>query len=341
MVLWAGFFVLEGFDFGVGMLHTLVGQSEPERQAAINTIGPFWDGNEVWLIVAGAAIFAAFPAWYATMFSGLYLALVLILVALMGRGVSFEYRTKSPSEEWRYRWSWVLTVCSALVPLLIGVGLGDLLHGLPINKNGDYTGNFFNLLTPFGLFTGITLLALCLLDGAAFLSVKTTEAVRERSRSIAERLSPIALVLATVWGIWTQAAYGHNAWGVILVALMILAAAAAVWFIRGGTEGRAFAVVVVAMASALAALFVDLYPNVMVSTTSKAFNLTVSNSAAGHYALQVMSITALIFLPVVLIYQGWNYYVFRKRVSAPPSQAAPPASSAPPTEPAPDPAPSL
>jgi len=318
-VLWTGFFVLEGFDFGVGMLHMWVGRSEPERQAAINSIGPFWDGNEVWLIVAGAAIFAAFPAWYATMFSALYLALVLVLVALMGRGVSFEYRTKSPDKEWRYRWSWVLTICSALVPLLIGVGLGDLLHGLPINKNGDYTGNFFNLLTPYGLFTGITLLALCLLDGAAFLSVKTMGAVRERSRSLAGILSLAGLALSVIWGIWTQAAYGHNAWGIVLVVILAASATLAAWFVRAGNEGWAFTAVVIAMTSALAALFVDLYPNVMVSTTSKAYNLTVSNSAAGHYALQVMSITALIFLPVVLIYQAWNYYVFRKRVTAPPS----------------------
>lgn len=333
-VLWAGFFVLEGFDFGVGVLHTFVGHSESERQAAIHTIGPFWDGNEVWLIVAGAAIFAAFPAWYATMFSGLYLALVLILAALMGRGVAFEYRTKSPSPEWRSRWTWVLTVCSALIPLLLGVGLGDLLHGLPINKNGDFTGNFFNLLTPYGLFTGITLLALCLLDGAAFLSIKTTDAVRARSHSLAQMLSLIALALGVVWGIWTQAAYGHNVWGVILVAVLILASAAAAWFVRGGGEGRAFGAVVVAMASALAALFVDLYPNVMVSTTSSKFDLTVSSTAAGHYALQVMSVVALIFLPVVLIYQAWNYYVFRKRVSAAPSKPASPPASAPPITPA-------
>jgi cytochrome d ubiquinol oxidase subunit II len=318
-VLWTGFFVLEGFDFGVGMLHLWVGRSEPERQAAINTIGPFWDGNEVWLIVAGAAIFAAFPAWYATMFSGLYLALVLILVALMARGVSFEYRTKGSTPQWRTRWSLVLAIGSAVAPLLIGVGLGDLLHGLPINKNGDYTGNFFNLLTPYGLFTGITLLVLCLLDGAAFLSIKTTDAVRERSRSMAGVLSAVAVVVAVVWVVWTQAAYGHSAWGAGLGALVVIAAAVAAWLVKSDQDGWAFAMVVVAMASALGALFVDLYPNVMVSSTAKAFDLTVSNSAAGEYALQVMTVVAAIFLPMVLIYQAWNYYVFRKRVSAPPS----------------------
>jgi cytochrome d ubiquinol oxidase subunit II len=290
--LWTGFCVLEGFDFGVGMLHMWVGRSEPERRTAIATIGPFWDGNEVWLIVAGAAIFAAFPAWYATMFSGLYLALVLVLVALMARGVSFEYRTKGSTEEWRAWWSRVLAVGSALVPLLIGVGLGDLLHGLPINRNGDYTGNFFNLLSPYGLVTGITLLALCLLNGAAFLSIKTTDAVRERSRSLARIVSLVVLALAAIWGAWTQTAYGRNAWSLILVVILLIALATAAWSVRSRHEGVAFSAVVIGVASALGSLFVNLYPDVMVSTTSKAFNLTVSNSVAGHYALQVMTVVA-------------------------------------------------
>src|SRR5947209_18970293 len=168
-VLWSGFFVLEGFDFGVGMLHSVVGKTDTERRVAINTIGPFWDGNEVWLITAAAAIFAAFPALYATMFSALYLALVLVLVALMGRGVAFEYRGKGVSPRWRDTWDRVLTIGSFLIPLLLGVALGDLLHGLPIDKSGAFTGNFFDLLTPYGLWTGLTLLGLCLLHGATFL----------------------------------------------------------------------------------------------------------------------------------------------------------------------------
>ena len=183
VVFWIGFFVLEGFDFGVGALHRLIGKTELERRVAINTIGPWWDGNEVWLIVAGASMFAAFPGWYATMFSALYLALVVLLLALFARGVSFEYRGKRESARWRAGWSWALTVGSVLIPLLVGVALGDLLYGLPINANHDYTGNFFDLLTGYGLMTGVTLLALCLLHGATFLALRTTGEMRDRARA--------------------------------------------------------------------------------------------------------------------------------------------------------------
>src|SRR5277367_1652103 len=168
-IFWVGFFVLEGFDFGVGVLHTIVGKTDLERRVALNTIGPWWDGNEVWLIVAGAGMFAAFPLWYATMFSALYLALLLVLFALMARGVAFEFKGKRESERWRSTWQWCTTLGSLLIPLLLGVGLGDLLVGLPINSNQEFTGDFFDLLTPYGLFTGVTLLALCLLHGATFL----------------------------------------------------------------------------------------------------------------------------------------------------------------------------
>jgi cytochrome d ubiquinol oxidase subunit II len=325
-VLWAGFFVLEGFDFGVGMLHSIVGKSDTERRVAINTIGPFWDGNEVWLVTAGAAIFAAFPAWYATMFSALYLALVLVLVALMGRGVAFEYRGKGLSARWTDTWDWVLTVGSGLAPLLIGVGLGDLLHGLPIDKGGNYTGNFFDLLTPYGLWVGVTMLALCLLHGATFLTLKTTDAVRARSHVLALRLAlPVAAVEA-VFAIWTQVAYGHTAFALSLQIVAILAVVATYWLLRAGTEGRAFITMLIAVAAVPATIFIELYPNVMVSSTSSAFNLTASNAASGHYALQVMTVVAAIFLPLVLLYQAWNYYVFRRRVTAPPSRPdSPPA----------------
>src|SRR5580658_5681923 len=187
-VLWMGFFILEGFDFGVGMLHDAVGADEPGRRAAINTIGPLWDGNEVWLIVAAAAIFAAFPGWYATWFSGFYLALVLLLAALIVRGVAFEYRGKRDAVRWRRTWDVLLTVGSLLAPLLIGVALGDLLHGLPINSSQDYTGSFWNLLQPYGVLTGITLVLICLLHGATFLSLKTTGGMHERSGQLARRI---------------------------------------------------------------------------------------------------------------------------------------------------------
>src|SRR5450755_2056023 len=184
-IFWVGFFVLEGFDFGVGVLHTIVGRTDTERRVALNTIGPFWDGNEVWLVVAGAATFAAFPGWYATMFSALYLALLLVLAALMARGVALGYKDKSRNRRWLSSWTWCITIGSLLIPLLIGVGLGDLLTGLPINSSHDFTGNFFDLLTPYGLWTGLTLLSLCLLHGATFLKLRTTDLLRERSRAAA------------------------------------------------------------------------------------------------------------------------------------------------------------
>ena len=186
---WTGFFVLEGFDFGVGALHKIVGRTDLERRVAINTIGPVWDGNEVWLIVAGAAMFAAFPPWYATWFSALYLALWLLLAALIVRGVSFEFRGKFDSPTWRSTWSWTLTIGSVLAPLLIGVGLGDLLVGLPIDADGNFTGTFLDLLTPYGLLVGITVLALCLWHGATFLTIRSTGVVLQRAVSLKRRLS--------------------------------------------------------------------------------------------------------------------------------------------------------
>ena len=190
-ILWTGFFILEGFDFGVGMLHSVIGTDEAGRRAAINTIGPLWDGNEVWLIVAGAAMFAAFPGWYATMFSAYNLALVLLLASLIVRGVAFEYRGKRDAARWRRTWDVLLTVGSLLAPLLIGVALAGLLHGLPINSAQNYTGSFWDLLQPYALFTGVTLVLVCLLHGATFLCLKTTGDMRERSWQVARRVAPV------------------------------------------------------------------------------------------------------------------------------------------------------
>ncbi len=190
------------------MLHTIVGRTEEERKRALSTIGPWWDGNEVWLVVAGAGTFAAFPGWYATMFSALYLALLLVLVALMARGVSLEFREKSENPRWRATWRWALTIGCLLIPLLLGVGLGDLLNGLPIDSSHEYTGNFFGLLTPYGLWTGVTLVALCLLHGATFLKLRTTDDVRERARALARPLGWVAIALVVGWVIWTRSVAG-------------------------------------------------------------------------------------------------------------------------------------
>jgi cytochrome bd ubiquinol oxidase subunit II len=324
VVFWVGFFVLEGFDFGVGALHMLVGKIETERRVAINTIGPWWDGNEVWLIVAGAALFAAFPGWYATMFSALYLALVLVLVALFGRGVSFEYRGKGDSERWRSGWSWALTIGSVLIPLLIGVGLGDLLKGLPINQHHDFTGNFFDLLTGYGLMTGVNLLTLCLLHGATFLALRTTDEIRDRARAFARVIGAVAILVNLGWVIWTLVVIGG---GTVPEPTQIFGMIAVIFAQRLAStdnDGWAFLSSGFAIAASIGQIFIALYPNVMVSSTNSAYNLTVNNVASGHYSLVVMTVVAVILFPIVLLYQGWSFHVFRRRVSAPPASAAEP-----------------
>jgi cytochrome bd ubiquinol oxidase subunit II len=345
-VLWTGFFILEGFDFGVGMLHGIIGKDEAGRRAAINTIGPLWDGNEVWLIVAGAAMFAAFPGWYATMFSGFYLALVLLLVALIVRGVSFEYRGKRAAERWRRTWDAAMTAGSLLAPLLIGVALGDLLHGLPINAHQEYTGSFFDLLQPYALLTGVTLVLICMLHGATFLSLKTTGDMRERAGRLARRVAPVTGAAVVAFAIWTHVTASSTFFLNPIELLAVLAVIAAVWLVYEHREGFAFAATTVTMASCILSIFTGLYPNVMVSSTNAAYSLTVHNTASGAYSLKVMTVVVVIFLPFVLAYQTWTYYVFRRRISqqefmpspqrgtpqgarrppmAPPDAAAPPA----------------
>jgi cytochrome bd-type quinol oxidase subunit 2 len=318
VVFWIGFFVLEGFDFGVGALHRVVGRTETERRVAINTIGPWWDGNEVWLIVAGAAMFAAFPGWYATLFSALYLALVLVLLALFARGVSFEYRGKRESARWRSGWSWALTTGSILIPLLVGVGLGDLLQGLPVNQNHDFTGNFFDLLTGYGLMTGVNLLTLCLLHGSTFMALRTTDRIRDRARVAARRIGVVAILVNLAWAVWTLVVIGG---GTVPQPTQIFGLIAVIFAARLAStdnDGWAFLASGFAIAASIGQLFIALYPNVMVSSTNHAYSLTVNNAAAGHYSLVVMTVTAVLLLPLVLAYQGWSFHVFRRRVTAPP-----------------------
>src|SRR5580704_12854889 len=299
-VLWTGFFILEGFDFGVGMLHSWIGTDEAGRRAAINSIGPLWDGNEVWLIVAGAGMFAAFPGWYATMFSAYNLALVLLLAALIVRGVAFEYRGKRDAARWRRTWDVLLTTGSLLAPLLIGVALAGLLHGLPINSAQNYTGSFWDLFQPYALFTGVTLVLICLLHGATFLCLKTTGDMRERSWQAARRVAPVtgAAVIA-----------GTTFFLNVIELLAVLAVIAAVWLVYDHRVVFADAATTVTIGSCIISLFTDLYPNVMVSSTNPAYNLNVHNTASGAYSLKVMTVVVLIFLPVVLAYQTWTYYV--------------------------------
>jgi cytochrome d ubiquinol oxidase subunit II len=334
-VLWIGFLILEGFDFGVGMLHSLVGQDEAGRRAAMNTIGPLWDGNEVWLIVAGAAMFAAFPGWYATMFSGLYLALVLLLMALIIRGVAFEYRGKRDAARWRRTWDVLLTVASVLAPLLIGIGLGDLLHGLPINSSQNFTGSFWDLFQPYAVYTGVTLVLICLLHGATFLSLKTTGDMHERSRRIARTVAPFTVAAVVGFAIWTHVTSSSTFFLRPLELLAIIAALAAIWLVYAHRDGFAFTATTITMAACIASIFVGLYPNVMVSSTNPAFNLTVHNTASNPYSLKALTVVVVIFLPVVLAYQTWTYYVFRRRVSRDEFVTGPPPAASPPTVPGP------
>ena len=314
-VLWTGFFVLEGFDMGVGMLHGVVGRDEAGRRAVINTIGPLWDGNEVWLITAGAAIFAAFPGWYATMFSGFYLAQVVLLAALMARGISFEYRGKSDHPRWRRTWDGLLTGGSLIAPLLIGVALGDLLSGLPVNASQEYTGTFWTLLQPYGIYTGITLVALCVLHGSTFIALKTTGAAGQRAAELATRSSPVTALVVVGFAAWTHAISGKGFFLNPLEIAAVLAAAAAAWLARERRDGWAFACTTVAMALTVLSLFAELYPRVMVSSPSARNSLTIHNTASPSYTLTVMTVVVAIFLPGVLAYTAWTYYVFRRRVS--------------------------
>jgi cytochrome d ubiquinol oxidase subunit II len=328
-ILWTGFFILEGFDFGVGMLHSLVGGDEAGRRAAINTIGPLWDGNEVWLIVAGAGMFAAFPGWYATMFTAYNLALVLLLASLMVRGLAFEYRGKRDAARWRRTWDVLLTAGSLLAPLLIGVALAGLLHGLPINSAQNFTGSFWDLLQPYALWTGITVVLVCLLHGATFLCLKTTGDMRERSWQAARRVAPFTAAFVIGFIIWTHVTASSAFFLNVIELLAVLAVLTAVWLVYDRRDGFAFTATAVTIASCIIAIFVDLYPNVMVSSTNPAYNLTVHNTASAGYSLKVMTVVVIIFLPLVLAYQTWTYYVFRRRVSRSDFQPAPEPSTPP------------
>jgi cytochrome bd-type quinol oxidase subunit 2 len=315
-VLWTGFFVLEGFDLGVGMLHGVVGRDEPGRRVVINTIGPLWDGNEVWLITAGAAIFAAFPGWYATMFSGLYLALMLLLIALMARGISFEYRGKRDSPRWRRTWDSALTGGSLVAPLLIGVALGDLLTGLPINSSQEYTGRFWNLLQPYGVYAGVTLVGLCVLHGTTFIALKSGGEVRDRAGALARVAAPLAALLLIGFAVWTHAIAGKGFLPNPVEITAVIAVLASAWLVHDRREGWAFACTTLVMALTVLSIFSELYPRVMVSSTNPAYDLTIHNTASPSYTLTVMTVVTAIFLPVVLAYTAWTYYVFRRRVSA-------------------------
>ncbi|MEV6930219.1 cytochrome d ubiquinol oxidase subunit II [Dactylosporangium sp. NPDC051485] len=312
-VLWCGYFLLEGFDFGVGLLLPVLGKDERERRLLINTIGPVWDGNEVWLLVAGGATFAAFPEWYATLFSGFYLPLLLIVVALILRGLAFEYRGKIDSPRWRRRWDAAIVGGSLVPSILWGVAFANIVRGVPLDAHHEYAGNLFTLLNPYALLGGLTTLSLFALHGAVFLALKTDGDIRHRAGALAWRLTVPAVALAAAFLLWTQLTH-DDAWGWALSAAAAAALLAAVPAVRARREGWAFVATGATLVLAVAALFVTLFPDVMPTTLDGGASLTVTNAASSPYTLKVMTWVAACFTPIVLGYQSWSYWVFRRRL---------------------------
>ncbi|MEU1623941.1 cytochrome d ubiquinol oxidase subunit II [Streptomyces sp. NPDC020096] len=312
-VLWTGYFFLEGFDFGIGVLTKLLARDEKERRVLINTIGPVWDGNEVWLLTAAGATFAAFPDWYATLFSGFYLPLLIILVCLIVRGVAFEYRAKRDDARWKRNWEHAIFYTSLLPAFLWGVAFADIVRGVPINAQKDFTGTLPDLLSPYALLGGVVTLTLFTFHGAVFAALKTLGEVRTRARALAGVLGLVAAAAALAFLVWTQA---HSGNGRSLAALIVAVAALAMALVlnRLGREGWAFALSGVTIAAVVAMLFLALFPDVMPSTTNPAWSLTVSNASSSPYTLKIMTWIAGVMTPLVLAYQGWTYWVFRKRI---------------------------
>ena len=322
-VLWVGYLILEGFDFGVGMLMKLIGGNREEKRAILHSIGPFWDGNEVWLIVAGGATFAAFPEWYATLFSGFYIALFAILVALIVRNVGFEMWGKRDSEAWRTGWEWCIALGSAAPALLWGVAWANIIGGTPIEPvttNGvaslEYVGNFFDLLSIYALLGGLASLAIFFAHGALFLELRTEGELREKARNVAVRSTPVAAGLAALFMAWTLIRQDS-----LEILVLICAVIAVATFVFAALKAKkspiqAFSATAAGIAFYFVAQFIDLFPNAMVSSIDSAYNMSLNAASSTNYTLTVMTVVAVILVPVVLIYQAWTYWVFRHRVSA-------------------------
>ncbi len=313
-VLWIGYLTLEGFDFGVGMLLPVLAKNETERRVMINTIGPVWDANEVWVLVAGGATFAAFPEWYATLFSGFYLPLLLILLALIVRGLAFEYRQKRDDATWRARWDLAIIVGSFVPALLWGVAFANIVAGVPIDADKEYVGTLWTLLNPLGLLGGLTTLLLFATHGAMFIALKTDGDIRHRARALSVKLGLAAAVVAVVFLAWMQVETG-NVGSALLFAGAALALLAGIGAAQQAKEGWGFVGTFVTIALAVAGLFVALFPDVMPTTLEGGASLTTTNAAATAYTLTIMTWVAAIFTPVVLGYQAWTYWVFRKRIA--------------------------
>ena len=311
--LWVGYLVLEGFDFGVGMWMPILGRNDTERRVVLNTIGPVWDGNEVWLIVAGGATFAAFPEWYASMFSGFYLPLFAILVALILRATALEYRGKRDHPAWRRRWDWCIVGGSITPAFLWGVALANIVHGVPLDREHEYVGSVFDLLTPYALLGGLAMVVLFLTHGAMFIALKTTGDVRTRANRAAVRVGLLTLPIVGGFGAWTVAD-GDLARTAPIALCAVAALLVGLVAASAGRDGWAFAGTAVTIGLLTVLLFVALFPDVMRSSIDPAYSLTTSNAAATAYTLEIMSWSAIVFVPLVMLYQAWSYWVFRKRI---------------------------
>ena len=325
-VLWIGYLVLEGFDYGVAMLIPFLGKTEKERRVIVNTVGPLWDGNEVWLLTAGGATFAAFPAWYATLFSGLYLPLFLVLAGLIIRGVAFEYRAKHPDTKWRNAFDWMAAIGSFIVPLVFGVGFANFIIGLPVVMapgsqhlhvlNGS--PYFWQLFSPFGLLGGIALVAICLFHGALFLALKTKGVIHDRAQAFAAKVGLVTIVGGAIFLLWQNLLYPSifPLFGWVALVLAALGFVAAWVANKAGRDGWAFIGTTVGILFVAVGIFLRMYPNLGFDNTlvpNSPINIVTASSTP--MTLQIMSVAALIFVPIVLAYQAWSIWVFRKRIS--------------------------
>ncbi|MGI9196984.1 MAG: cytochrome d ubiquinol oxidase subunit II [Candidatus Nanopelagicales bacterium] len=316
--LWTGFFFLEGFDFGVGMLARTLGKDESERAQMLRAIGPVWDADEVWLVTGGIAIFAAFPAWYAALFPAAYVPLLLVIVAIIVRAVAIEYRSKRPGPRWRSRWDTAVAVASLLLALLFGVFWAGIVHGIPLDADGQFVGDsLWSFINPYSLLGGLTLLSFALAHGATFLALKTTGAIRTRNEGWARRFDVVAGALMTAFALWTYWEYSRGDVAALIVGLVAVLAMLVALIANARVRPLiAFWAHGVAIGAFVAQMFVALYPNVLPSTVDPADSLTIAGSAASQYSLTVITVVAAIALPVVIAYQAWSFWVFRKRVTA-------------------------
>lgn len=314
-VLWTGYLFLEGFDLGIGMLMKVFARNNTEPRVLLNTIGPVWDGNEVWLLTAGGATFAAFPLWYASLFSALYLPLLVVLVALIFRAVAFEYRGKIDTEQWRARWDWAIALGSFFAAFGVGAALALTTTGLPLNANGDREGGPLAWFSGYAVLGGVAVVGFSLLHALAFLALKTDGEVRHRARRWFVRLLPVLLLPIAAWALSIQVLDGKPwTWAAVLLAV---AAAIAAWVLaRSGAEGKAFLALGAFLVLGTTSIFGAVFPVVLPSTLDPAFDLTISNASSSDYTLGLMSIVAAFGLPLVIAYQAWTYWVFRRRVSA-------------------------